>query len=93
MEIVRMESSSHATDEARRVPRMTAMRCVQLAAADTPTIASFAQQARSLRGSNRLTVPEEFVVFVVAAMTAADVGVALDELDARDPFHLLEPEL
>jgi len=35
--------------------------------------------------SDGLAVAEEFVVFVVAAVSAADLGVVGDELDALDP--------
>ena len=43
--------------------------------------------------SDRLTISEKLVVLVVAAVSAADLGVVSYELDAGDPFHLLEAEL
>src|SRR5581483_504412 len=43
--------------------------------------------------SDRLAVPEELVILVVAAVTAADVTELGDDLDRADPLHLLEPEL
>ena len=43
--------------------------------------------------SDRLPIPKEFVVFVVAALPAANLGVVGGELDAGDPLHLLDAEL
>jgi hypothetical protein len=40
-----------------------------------------------------LSVAEEFVVLVVAAVAAADLGVVGDEFDSFDPLDLFEPEL
>jgi hypothetical protein len=40
-----------------------------------------------------LPVAEELVIFVVAAVPAADLGEVRDELDTLDPLHLLEAEL
>ena len=45
------------------------------------------------RELDRLSVAEEFVVLVVAAVAAADLGVVGDELDALDPLDLFEAEL
>ena len=42
---------------------------------------------------DRLPVAEEFVVLVVAAVAAAEVGEVGDELHTFDPLHLLEAEL
>lgn len=44
---------------------------------------------RTLQG---LPVAEEFVVLVVSAKAAADVGEVGDELDLLDPFDLFEAE-
>lgn len=44
---------------------------------------------RRLQG---LPVAEEFVVLVVSAKAAADVGEVGDELDRLDPFDLFEAE-
>src|SRR5258708_5131763 len=44
---------------------------------------------RTLQG---LPVAEEFVVLVVSAEAAADVGEVGDELDLLDPFDLFEAE-
>jgi hypothetical protein len=49
-----------------------------------------------IRGSKRLDglpVAEEFVVLVVAAVAATDLGVVGDELDTFDPLDLFETEL
>ena len=48
-----------------------------------------AGESRELDG---LAVAEEFVVLVVAAVAASDLGVVGDELDAFDPFDLFEAE-
>jgi hypothetical protein len=40
-----------------------------------------------------LAVAEEFVVVVVSAFAASDVGKVFDELDAFDPFDEFEAEL
>ena len=40
-----------------------------------------------------LSVAEELVVLVVAAVTASEFGVVGDELDSFDPFDLFEAEL
>src|SRR6185437_5307552 len=43
--------------------------------------------------SNRHPVAVEFVVLVVAALARAEIGEVMDELDCRDPFDHLEPQL
>src|SRR5699024_256273 len=50
-------------------------------------------QRKAPRPLDRLVAPEVLVVVVVAAGPAADFAVVLDELDALDPLHVLEPEL
>ena len=40
-----------------------------------------------------LSVAEEFVVLVIAAVAAADLCVVSDELDPFDPLDLFEAEL
>jgi hypothetical protein len=40
-----------------------------------------------------LTIAKELVVFVVAAIAAAYLGVVRDELHAPDPLDLFEAEL
>jgi hypothetical protein len=40
-----------------------------------------------------LVTPEEFVVFVVAAITAAELGVVCDELNTLEPLHMPEAVL
>ncbi|HEY7873471.1 MAG TPA: DUF2945 domain-containing protein [Rudaea sp.] len=43
--------------------------------------------------SNRHPIAVEFVVLVVAAQARAEIGEIMDELDCRDPFDHLEPQL
>src|SRR6185437_13107750 len=43
---------------------------------------------RRLRRLDGLVAPEEFVVFVVAAVPAAELGVVRDELNPFEPLHM-----
>src|SRR6185437_12045566 len=48
---------------------------------------------RRLTRLDGLVAPEEFVVFVVAAVPAAELGVVLDELNPFEPLHMSETML
>ncbi|WP_194863212.1 hypothetical protein [Myxococcus sp. AB036A] len=43
--------------------------------------------------SDRLTIPEELVIFIVTAVPTSHFEEVSDELDASNPLHLLEAEL
>ena len=45
-----------------------------------------------LRDSNRFPITVELVILVVAAPSGAKMSKVVDELDRRNPFHLLETE-